>query len=77
MLACAAVAVGMSWHSQYQFSDVALANIEALASGEGAVRVPCKRIEACECSFFIYDADGNLGIDTWNDYIYVEIGYDF
>lgn len=34
VLVCAAIAVGMSWHSQYQFSDVALANIEAIAAEE-------------------------------------------
>ena len=73
MLACASVAVGMSWHSQCQFSDVALANIEAIASGEGGLQAPCSKRSGEECTFDVIDADGNQGEETWKNYIYQEI----
>lgn len=54
-------------------SSVALANIEALASGEGTLQAPCKKEDNQECTFEVKDVSGNTGQDTWFGYIYHEI----
>ena len=46
-----AAAAGVSLQNRAQLSDVALANIEALASGEGVVQIPCLPMETWDCSF--------------------------
>ena len=70
MPACASVAVGMSWHSQCQFSDVALANIEALASGEdlGEVTITCGQVEGPCWKELRDENDHPTGECEWSGY---------
>lgn len=67
--------VGLEIHSYKGsvLSDVALANIEAIASGEGGLQAPCSKRSGEECTFDVIDADGNQGEETWKNYIYQEI----
>ena len=69
-----AAAAGVSLQNRAQLSDVALANIEALASGEGVVQIPCLPMETWDCSFLMYDADGGMGICTIPDAMRVDLG---
>ena len=67
-------AVGVYQRNHSVFFDTVLANIEALAEGEGVVQVPCLRLYTDDCSFFILDAEDNLHVATWPGYLYVNFG---
>ncbi|MDE6214914.1 NVEALA domain-containing protein [Bacteroides sp.] len=46
--------------SMKQLTNLQIANIEALASGEGAtpVKIPCSEKDKSECKFLIEDSEG-------------------
>ena len=55
-----------------QLSDVALANIEAIASGEGIPQAPCSEDKFHECTFNVMNPNGEVGTLTLAGYIKVE-----
>lgn len=61
------------WQSQRSepLSDLALANVEALASGESeGVKIPC-RAATGECEVPTEDADGNTMTTTYHNYVHI------
>lgn len=55
-----AVAIGVSKNvNEVEFSDLTLANVEALANGESGIpTIPCETSDT-SCSYIVKDADGN------------------
>lgn len=52
--------------------DVALANIEEIASGEGIPQAPCSENKFHECTFNVMNPNGEVGSLTLAGYIKVE-----
>ena len=50
--------VGIEKENPAQLSDVALANIEAIASGEGIPQAPCSEDKFHECMFHVVNPMG-------------------
>lgn len=59
-------------HQSQYLSDLALINIDAIASGEAPVDYPCKPEKGETCSFDILDGQGNIVERTLPNQIYVE-----
>lgn len=55
-----------------QLSDVALANIEAIAGGEGIPSDPCSENKFHDCTFNVMNPNGEVGSLTLAGYIKVE-----
>lgn len=51
---------------------MALANIEAIASGEGIPQAPCSEDKFHECTFSVMNPNGEVGSLTLAGYIKVE-----
>lgn len=67
--------VGFVWGyfcENKDLSDVALANIEAIASGEGIPQAPCSENKFHECTFNVMNPNGEVGSLTLAGYIKVE-----
>ena len=61
------------WQSQHSepMSELVLANIEALASGESeVVKIPC-RAATGKCEVPTEDADGNTMTTTYHNYVHI------
>lgn len=59
---CLCVAtIGTYRNSRPRLSDLALANIEALADEEQYVSIPCVIEEECSCEYNVILADGTKG----------------
>lgn len=70
---CAAIAIasviGVSQFDSENLAgnDLMMENVEALASGEGGIFIPCYSVKDRTCTFNIKDAAGQFGTATVRD----------